>query len=213
MQRARGILALAALSVAAASCSGSSSAPRATTTTVASGTSTTAPSGTSPGTTRPPPASSQISAPGAAASQAGNRCTTGQLRISAGPLRAAAGHEGVVLSFVNTGAPCSMQGYPGVAGLDSSGRQLTQAARTTSGYLGGLGSGAAPALVSIAEGQAASSLIESTDVPSGSSPCQTYSSLLVTPPDETRSVTVQAQMTGCSGLQVHPVVRGVSGSS
>ena len=42
--------------------------------------------------------------------------------------------------------------------------------------------------------------------------CPTYPKLLVTPPNTTKSVTIDMSMPGCSPVQVHPVVPGKTGS-
>ena len=51
-------------------------------------------------------------------------------------------------------------------------------------------------------------------MPSGTeTSCPAYPSLLVTAPDTKVSVTIRLSLPGCSGLQVHPVVPGTSGST
>jgi hypothetical protein len=125
------------------------------------------------------------------------------------------GHWGFPLILVNKGSStCRLVGYPGVAGLDADGSQVTQARRTPSGYLGGLSDpGAAPPTVDLAPGASASALVEGTNVPSGNATsCPVYHGLLVTPPDETHSVRVDVTPNGCDGLQIHPVVPGEAGS-
>jgi hypothetical protein len=121
-----------------------------------------------------------------------------------------------VLVFTNESqATCSLSGYPGVAGLDAQGVQVVQAQRTLNGYLGGLPPGTtAPPTVSLAPGQTASAVVEGTDMPLGSATsCPSYPALLVTPPDLTDSVHLEAALPGCSPIQVHPVVPGSSGSA
>ena len=142
-------------------------------------------------------------------------CSGGHLAVAAGEGTAGLGHEGVVLLFRNVGSTvCALHGYPGVAGLNSGGRQVTQARRTPSGYLGGLAFGqTTPPNVVLAPGQTASALVEGTDVPMGNEmSCPSYPSLLVTPPNTTSSVPVSASLPGCSGLAIHPVVPGTGGS-
>jgi hypothetical protein len=81
------------------------------------------------------------------------------------------------------------------------------------GYLGGLPFGNSPAVVELAPGETASALVEGTDVPSGTATsCSRYPALLVTPPDDTESVLVHIGMPGCSQIEVHPVVPGVTGT-
>jgi hypothetical protein len=144
----------------------------------------------------------------------GRPCRDGQISVSDGAGDAGAGHEGEVLLFTNRGqSTCTLSGYPGVAGLDAQGNQVVQAERTLSGYLGGLENGATNApIVTLAPGNAASALVEGTDVPVGSATsCPSYPALLVTPPNLTVSVQVTPGLPGCSPIQVHPVVPGNTG--
>ena len=142
------------------------------------------------------------------------QCKVDQLNISFGEGGAAAGHWGVVLIFARTGTgTCHLEGYPGVAALDAAGNQAAQARRTLHGYIGGLGMNTSkPPRVDMPAGATASALIEGTNVPTGNATsCPNYDGLLVTPPDETHSVKLDAKTNGCDGLQIHPVVPGNTG--
>jgi hypothetical protein len=192
------------------------STPTTTTPTTKSTTSaTTTPSTSSTATTPATPTTSANSTGSA-------RCRSAQLQIterSYGPghyTQAALGHSSIVVLFTNRGqSACALVGYPGVAGLNAAGTQVTQARRTPSGYMGGLSAGAtAPPVVTLQPNQTASAIVEGTDVPSGNqTTCPTLSGLLVTAPNTTRSVRLPAAPADCSGLQVHPVVPGDSGTS
>jgi hypothetical protein len=159
--------------------------------------------------------------PSASAAGSPPRCKNAQITASDSGGGAALGHVDQVLVFVNNGhTACALSGYPGVAGLDSIGQPQVQARRTLSGYMGGLLPGhTTPPVVSLGPGETASAIVEGTDNPIGSRPCFHYQSLLVTPPnltDQTRVDISGAGMQGfpdCSGLEVHPVVAGSSGSS
>jgi hypothetical protein len=145
-------------------------------------------------------------------------CGSAQLSVTAGRGGAAAGHIGLSLVFANTSSQaCSLSGYPRVAGLDSQGNEVTQAQRTPSGYMGGLTSsyhGDPLPTVTLQPGGRASALIEVTDVPTGTSTTYpSYAALLVTPPNTFQSVRLSVPLPGCSGLQVHPVVAGLTGRS
>jgi Protein of unknown function (DUF4232) len=143
-------------------------------------------------------------------------CRDGQISVSDAGGGAGVGHEDQVILFTNSSqSPCTLSGYPGVAGLDAQDTQVVQAERTLSGYLGGLENGAAtPPIVSLLPGKAASATVEGTDVPVGSATsCPSYPALLVTPPNLTLSVRVTPGLPGCSPLQIHPVVPGSSGSA
>ena len=138
-------------------------------------------------------------------------CANGDLAVTAGRSRAAAGHVGVALVFRNVSrAACSLYGYPGVAGLDSQGRQAIQATRTSNGYLGGT---YVARTVVLPPGGSASALVEGTDVPSGSQSCATYRALLVVAPGQTRSQVLRVSVPGCPSIQVHPVVPGADGAA
>jgi hypothetical protein len=122
---------------------------------------------------------------------------------------------GQTILFTNVSpAVCTLFGYPGVAGLDTSGTQIMQATRTLSGYLGGLWStpDRPPPTVTLAPGQTASALVEGTDNQVGTRPCIQLSGLLVTPPNTTRSDDLPGVHFECAGLEVHPVVPGTSGT-
>lgn len=205
------LLVVTALTLAGCGSSGSSStasAPTGPAGTPAGSATTTAADATTTGTA---PSSTAASAKAALNPR---DCGNADLRVAAGRTDAAMGHVGLVLLFRNAAStPCHLRGYPGVAGLDGSGRQIAQAARTASGYLGGLSSGGAAASVTLAPGGTASALVEATDVPTGSAAsCPSYAALLVIPPNETASTRLAVNLPGCSGLQVHPVVAGSNGS-
>jgi hypothetical protein len=124
------------------------------------------------------------------------------------------GHIGIVLLFRNASAQaCSLQGYPGMAGLDASGHQAVQAVRTLNGYFRALPPGEGPPVVTLAPGHVASAFIEGTDVPvNGATSCPSYPKVLVTPPNTTVSVLIAKSMPGCTPIQIHPVVPGTDGS-
>jgi len=169
--------------------------------------------------TAAPTAGTSATAPGAAAGASASTgtapCAFSQLAVTqAQQGNAGMGHIGAWILFRNTGGhPCMLYGYPGAAALDAAGRQVAQAQRTLSGYLGGVQSGGAPPHVTISPGAAASAVVEGSDVPSGSATgCTDYAALLITPPNTRHSVVIKAQLPSCQGLQVHPVVPGSSGT-
>jgi hypothetical protein len=198
--------AICVLSVLASACS--SGSPSATTTTTTTSTTTTSNRGTTvPGL----PTTSTTTTPTGVA-----LCAGANVGVSGKMASAAAGHQGVVVLFVNNGSTsCVVFGYPGAAGLNASGVQVVQAQRTLTGMMGGLAPGVtALPRITLAPGQTASAVVEGTDVPSGTeTSCPAYPSLLVTAPNTKVSVTIPLSLPGCSGLQVHPVVSGTSGST
>jgi hypothetical protein len=189
--------------VVLASCGGSgSSAPGPTTTRAAPAAPTSAPS-PAPTTSVPP---------------TGSRCQNGQLSVVPLSGGLGAGHALEVIGFTNVSSTtCTLTGFPGVAALDGNGSQVAQAERATSPQ--------APPVttVTLAEGQTASATVSGTDVPTGTATtCPYYApSLLVTPPDLTRSVGVSVTgssfgtrgFPGCSVLSVAPVVQGITGQA
>ncbi|MFC1408120.1 DUF4232 domain-containing protein [Streptacidiphilus sp. N1-12] len=138
---------------------------------------------------------------------AASACTGDHLAVSAGQSSGAAGHIGARVVFKNTsGAACTLYGFPGLAGLDAKDKQVVQAKRVTSGYLGT----AKESMVTLAPGGTASALVGGVDVPSGNATsCPSYPALLVTPPGTRASTKVALQMPGCPTLVVYPVVAGV----
>lgn len=116
-----------------------------------------------------------------------------------------------MLRFENTGAPCVLHGYPGLDAVDASGKVVESAGRALNGYLGGLASGEPPT-VTLATGQAASAFYEGANSPAPGRPCPNYTKLAVTPPDETRSVSLASPSNVCY-LEIHPVVPGPTGNS
>jgi hypothetical protein len=204
---------LAALGVGAlgllASACGSSGSPTTTTTTTSTSTTTST-------TTAPARSTTTVTGVPTTVAPAVALCTGANVGVSGTTAGAAAGHEGVILVFVNNGpASCVLFGFPGVAGLNAGGAQAVQAQRTLTGMLGGLAPGVtALPRITLARGQTASAVVEGTDVPTGNeTTCPTYPSLLVTAPNTKVSVTIPQSFPGCSGLQVHPVVPGTSGST
>ncbi len=137
-------------------------------------------------------------------------CGNADVTVEVGASGAGLGHVDATIVFINSSDhPCTLFGYPGVAGLDSAGREATRALPTLSGYLGG---GYTEATVLLAPGGAASALVEGTTVPTGTATaCPVYARLLVTGPDQTTSHSLAVSMPGCSLLQVHPVVTGAAG--
>jgi hypothetical protein len=194
-----------------AACSGGGSGAAGTSSTGAA-----AGSGTASGPTGPsaPSASSDSSGssgsspagPASAASGgSGTRaCQAAELAVSTGQGGAAAGSVYLPVVFLNRGTTtCTLHGYPGVAGLDAAGHQLTQAVREpmTAGT------------ITLTPGQSASALVHAGDIPIGtatSCPAD-YAGLLVTPPNTTTSIHLTAKLPSCDGLSVRPVVAGTTG--
>jgi hypothetical protein len=140
-------------------------------------------------------------------------CTDSQLRIREGHGDGAAGHVGFAIRFKNhSGTTCSVRGYPGAAGLNKHGKQVVQATRTKRGMIGGLKPGHAIPTVVLKPGHVASAVIEGVDVPVQGHKCRTLHGLLVTAPNDFDAVHLHSAPPDCDGIQIHPVVKGKTGS-
>lgn len=153
---------------------------------------------------------------GASSGSAGTpECTASALTIDAATGPSGGGHQSELLHFTNIGGhTCFVRGYPGVAQLHAS-QALQNAARTRSGYLGGLPSGQSIPTVVLAPGRSASALVEALDAaPNGSNTCTGAGAtgLLVTAPDQTSSTKLPSLLTACADFQVHPIIGASSGS-
>lgn len=137
-------------------------------------------------------------------------CTASALTVAAGPLPqgAGAGHIGVLLTFTNVSSrACTLRGYPGVAGLDATGKQIAQATRTLNGYLAGCRC-TTPPTVAIGPLEVASASVEGSV---GTGNCDQFTGMLVTAPNTATSTKVDVAPHSCNFL-VHPVVAGSTGS-
>lgn len=141
-------------------------------------------------------------------------CTPPHTAVSIGQMGAATGHVGLTLLFRNIGtAPCTLTGYPGATLLAATGRhRRLDIARTPQGFMGGLSPQArANPVVVLAPGRSASAILEGNDFnPRTSAACPSYSTLLVTPPNQTVTVRLARSLAICNP-QIHPVVPGTSG--
>jgi Tol biopolymer transport system component len=141
-------------------------------------------------------------------------CTMSDLSVSIGEGDAGLGHVGMPILFRNvTVIPCGLSSYPSVGLLGASGRRVATAKDTPSGYLGGLASGTtSPPVIDLPPGQTASALVEALDSNSSGAACPTYPTVLVSLPASAQAVAVEHAFNGCSDLQVHPFIRGRTGS-
>lgn len=142
-------------------------------------------------------------------------CTASALTIDAVTGPSGSTHVSELLHFSNNGShTCFLRGYPGVAQVNGS-HTLQNAARTQSGYLGGLSAGQSIPTVVLAPGHSASALVEAESAASnGSNACAGAGAtgLLVTAPDQYSSVQVPSLLQACADFQVHPITGGSDGS-
>ncbi len=119
-------------------------------------------------------------------------CSDGQVQVTSGGERAAAGHRGVTLVFSLTpeAHECTLTGYPGVD--SGTGGPLIHATRTMAGYMGGLRDTSTPPTVLVTATTPAHAVVEgdATDSVHPDRPCPTYTEIVVTAPDTTTSVSV-----------------------
>lgn len=136
-------------------------------------------------------------------------CQSGQVVVGASRTQAAATHRAVLLTFelASYAPPCAVTGYPGVdSGI---GGPQVHAQRTLRGYLGGLPTSFdEPPTIVLSKSSPAYAVVESVAVDENGNPCPGYTSLRVTPPDNTDTQQVQVPIDGCV-LQVHPIGSGL----
>jgi Protein of unknown function (DUF4232) len=139
------------------------------------------------------------------------QCVNGNVQVTETDGQGAAGTLSLLLIFQNvSGHRCSLYGYPGASIVGPGGEDLLDAKRVRGGL-------AKMPTVTLDAGERASTLLEWSDVPSGtgSGGCQVQgaASLAVTPPNFTQSSTFSlgAGTEICSAFEIHPVVEGVAG--
>ena len=140
-------------------------------------------------------------------------CTTSDLKVSLISAGVGLGHWAEILRFHNVGrGACSLRGYPEVVALDPAHGLVVIGVPSLSGYLGS----ARITTVAVPSGQFASSLIEGGDNPVGNATsCPSYPVVKITPPGTHVSIRVHVDgsLSGCTGIEVHPVVAGTRGGS
>jgi hypothetical protein len=140
-------------------------------------------------------------------------CTSAQLSVTLGERQQVMAQPAIAVIFTNTSdAPCTLYGYPGVAGLDAQGHQIAQAYRTPQVYMGGAPSGVLTR-VALANGAQASALIGGGANPiNGQATCPAdYAKVLVTPPGTSAPTKLSLDFPSCTGLAITPVVPGPTG--
>ncbi len=125
-------------------------------------------------------------------------CASSQLGVRAGRTGAATSHYGVTFTFWNrSAATCTLYGYPGQQMLDAQGRPLPTSVNWGSDHIV---QPQKPALVTLQPGEEASFLLGyASPDPYGLS-CPSSTQLLVTPPNETRSLTIPFRLRSAGGV-------------
>lgn len=189
-----------------AACTSSShttSPPPATVSTTVTATASTAPV-TTP--TVPPtgPASSAAPASGGSTGSGPGLCTPTVMTFRLGSGNGAGGTDSVPVVATNASRqPCVTTGYPGVAALDTSGRQIAQADRGSEGQQ--------VSTLVVQPGQQISALLTGhVEGPGGE--CPESAAILFTLPDNTDSTRIVTALPACpGGFGVQPFVRGTTG--
>jgi hypothetical protein len=132
-------------------------------------------------------------------------CQSGQVVVSASRTTTGATHRAVVLTFelASYAPPCTLSGYPGVD--TAVGGPVLHAERTLRGYMGGLPADEdALPTVALSTAEPAYAVVEGIGVDRSGNGCPTYTSLHVTPPDNTDTQNIPVTINTCE-LQVHPI--------
>ncbi|MEV6738968.1 DUF4232 domain-containing protein [Streptomyces sp. NPDC051104] len=112
----------------------------------------------------------------------GTRCHTSALRASVGANNPGAGQENFPLVLTNrSGRTCTIDGYPGAAFVDASGKQLGPDPKRSSG---------SPTKVTLAPGRSAWAGLTFSNPEVSGARTATPAALLITPPDEKASLKV-----------------------
>ncbi|MEU6366912.1 DUF4232 domain-containing protein [Streptomyces sp. NPDC046931] len=112
----------------------------------------------------------------------GGRCHTSELRASVGRNNPGAGQENFPLVLTNrSGRTCTIDGYPGAAFVDASGKQLGPDPKRSSGH---------PARITLAPGRSAWAGLSFSNPEVSGAKSATPAAILITPPDERGSLKV-----------------------
>lgn len=134
-------------------------------------------------------------------------CRAGDVTVMLTSLPAVDNHRGLVVVFTGKDQPCRLAGYPSVVPVFDHERSLEPAADTPSGYLGGVVGDPAP--VTVGPGQSVSVLVEATV---GDRGCARYGAFDLTLPGDGTAIPIGWATDACQQLEVHPFVRGTTGS-
>jgi hypothetical protein len=125
-------------------------------------------------------------------------CVTAQLKISLTDTGALAGQAGGYLKFTNTSdTPCRMSGWPAVTGLTATG-QAARLRHMQSSMFGAWHYSAPPPVVTLRPGDSAYAIVAAGNKPAGAGTrCPApYARLRVSPPGDSRNVTISAWLPG-----------------
>ncbi|HEY2297270.1 MAG TPA: DUF4232 domain-containing protein [Jatrophihabitans sp.] len=137
-------------------------------------------------------------------------CQGALIALSHNQPQGAAGHANVILRYKNISqSTCSLRGYPGLDALGPHGGVLAHATRTLHGFTGGT---SAVRTIVLHSFQTASADLEWANFGADGHDCRFSASIATTPPNTSKTFHRPVSVSVCS-LQVHPVVRGLTGNA
>jgi hypothetical protein len=152
------------------------------------------------------PRTSTLGSTNGGTSAGSSRCHTSQLRVVSSRTTGAAGTVELSFRLLNTSLQrCTIYGFVGMQMVDAAGRNIPTRVVRNGGFLS---TQPRPNFFTLAPGDAGTFQVQYSDVPVGSESCVQVSRLVVTPPDETATLSVAASFGPiCRGgeLDVTPV--------
>jgi Protein of unknown function (DUF4232) len=132
-------------------------------------------------------------------------CQPSQLHLAVAGGTGAAGTLTTTVSMTNTSSStCTMQGYPGMQLLSSSGTPIPTTVVRGQTHFPNPSANAAPSLVSLATGATARFSMQYSDVPvGGEATCPSSSKAEITPPTDTAFAVMTLSITACDNGTVH----------
>jgi hypothetical protein len=146
-------------------------------------------------------------------------CQETQLDVRWAPGGGGLGHGAYLIEIRNiSSSACRLSGYPMVRMTVGVSTVSVVAKKTRNGYMGGVGGSSATAPLPVvtlrAHGGEASSMVEGTTIPVGNDrKCVVYTRVSITLAEMKPPYRFAIRFSGCVRPAVHPVVKGLSGSS
>lgn len=199
----RSLLAVGALGLAAllAGCSSGPPSASHTSTKHTKPTTTTRPAHSSATTSTTVPPTTSTTAPATSSTL----CQPSQLDLAVAGQTGAAGTLTTTVGMTNaSSATCTMQGYPGMQLLSSSGTPIPTTVVRGQAHFPNPSANAAPALVSLTPGATARFSIQYSDVPvGGQTSCPSSAKSEITPPTDTGHAVMTLNIAPCDNGTVH----------
>ena len=144
------------------------------------------------------------------------RCNSSHLRVSSVGAPGGSMHDGVIVRLRNAGTDsCSLSGYPSVWGINHWNGRVLKGSTTRNSYLGGWDSSKPlPTVALRGKSGIASFLVTGVDAAIDNPSCPNLTILRVTIPPSGTVFRLPTSFNACKGgFQVHPFVRGATGTS